>query len=252
MAVTLGTLTLDRLQALPVAYDEIDTRQGLAVRAWDIDGLLSSADAAAVSNAFEAWAAIRDGEPDSLRSGSVGTTVAFSATDGARTWTNIPCWWDSAPAIERRGIRWRVTFRVIDAAASLAALLLSEERSRERGDAFAPTFSSITIGTVALTIISEAEGRGDGPSVSTAATGTDLIEGPLRPVRIRNITGYGPNAGRADFDTILAWYDNIIATRPAAGTWYPISAPTAEPEGLVVNGAKTTRWVISLQLRLIV
>jgi len=251
MAVTIGSLTIDKLQALPVAYDELDTRQGLAVRAWDIDGLLNSADAAAVSNAFESWAATRDGETDSLRAGSVGTTVAFSGTDGARTWTAVPCWWDSAPAIERRGIRWRVTFRLIDAAASLAAQLLSEERSRERGDAFAPTFSSITVGTVALTIISEAEARADGPSVTTAATGTDLIEGPLRPVRIRNITGYGPNPGRTDYDTLLTWYDTIVATRPAAGTWYPISPPTAEPEGLVVAGAKTTRWVISLQLRLI-
>ncbi len=119
------------------------------------------------------------------------------------------------------------------------------------GDAFAPTFSSITVGGVALTIISEPEGRGEGPSVTTAATGTDLIEGPLRPVRIRNIVGYGPNAGRADFDTLLAWYDSIVTTRPTSGTWWPTSPPTAEPEGLAVGGAKSSRWVISLQLRLI-
>jgi hypothetical protein len=251
MAVTIGSLTIDKLQALPVAYDELDIRQGIAVRAWNIDGLLNSADAAAVSNAFETWIATRAAETDSLLANATGTTVAFTGTDGARTWTNVATWWDAAPSIERRGIRWRVTFRLIDATASLAALRRSEERSRERGNALAPTFSSITVGTVVLTIISEAEGRADGPSVTTAATGTDLIEGPLRPVRVRNITGYGPNAGRADFDTLLTWYDTIIATRPAAGTWYPISPPTAEPEGLVVGGAKTTRWVINLQLRLI-
>lgn len=251
MAVTIGALTIDKLQARSVSYDEIDTRQGLAVRGWDIEGLLGPADAAAVSNAFEAWTATRDGEPDSLLAGSVGTTVAFTGTDGVRTWTAVACWWDAAPSIERRGTRLRVSFRLVDAAASLAALLLSEERSRERGDAFAPTFSSITVGGVALTIISEPEGRGEGPSVTTAATGTDLIEGPLRPVRIRNIVGYGPNAGRADFDTLLAWYDSIVTTRPTSGTWWPTSPPTAEPEGLVIAGAKTIRWVISLQLRLI-
>jgi hypothetical protein len=251
MAVTIGTLTIDKLQARSVAYDELDTRQGLAVRAWDIEGLLGPVDAAAISNAFEDWTATRDGEPDSLLAGSVGTTVLFTGSDGVRTWTDVPCWWDTAPAIERRGTRLRVSFRLIDAAASLAALLLSEERNRERGDALAPTFSSITVGGVALTIISEPEGRADGPSVTTAATGTDLIEGPLRAVRIRNIVGYGPNPGRTDFDTLLDWYDDIVTTRPTAGSWYPTSQPTAEPQGLVIAGAKTTRWVISLQLRLI-
>lgn len=251
MNVTIGALTIAGLQALPVAYDEVNIQQGLAVRGWDVTGILKSSDAAAISNAFETWLTTRKAETDSVLANAVGTTVAFTGYDGTRSWSAVACWWDGAPKIERLGGKWRVSFRLIEAAAALATQLLSEERNRQRGEAFSPTFSSITVGGVALTIISEPEGRGDGPSVTTAATGTDLIEGPLRPVWIRNIKGYGPNAGRADFDTLLAWYDTIIATRPASGTWFPISVPTAEPEGLVIGGAKTTRWVISLQLRYI-
>ena len=251
MTVTIGALTIGKLQARPVSYEETNTRQGVAVRAWDIEGILNSADAAAVSNSFETWLATRVTENDSLLTGTTGTTVAFTGNDGTRTWTSIATWWDAAPTIERTGIRWRVSFRLIHAADALAALLRDQELSRERDDALAPTFSSITVGGVALTIVQEPEGRDEGPTVTTAATGTDVIEGPLRRVRVRNIVGYGPNAGRTDFDTLLTWYDTTIGTRPAAGTWFPISPPTADPQVIVSGGVKSTRYLISLQLRYI-
>ncbi len=249
MTVTIDALTIGKLQARPVSYEEVNTRQGVAVRAWDIEGILSSADAAAVSNAFETWLAARITESDSLLTGTTGTTVAFTGNDGTRSWSNVATWWDAAPSIQRTGIRWRVTFRLVHAADALAALLRDQELSRERDDALAPTFSSITIGGVALTIVQEPEGRDEGPTVATAATGTDLIEGPLRRVRIRNIVGYGPNAGRTDFDTLLDWYDAAVASRPASGAWFPISPPTAELQVIVNGGVKTTRYLIKLQVR---
>ena len=251
MSVTLNASTYASLKALPISYEAENIEQGIIVRAWEITGLVKATDAASISNLFEGWAATRKTETDSLLSGSTGTTVAFSGAAGGRTWSTIGCWFSGAPAIEPVGNVWRVSLTVIHAAEALEALLRSETLSRERQSAFEPTFGSITIGTVALTIIQEPEGRGPGPSVTTAATGTDLIEGPLRPVRIRNIVGYGPNAGRTDFDTLLAWYDTIVTTRPTPGTWFPLSPPTAEPQVIIVAGAKAGRWVISLQLRYI-
>jgi len=251
MSVTLNTSTFASLKALPISYEAENIQQGIVVRAWEITGLVKATDAASISNLFEGWVATRKTETDSLLSGSVGTTVAFSGSAGGRTWSTIACWFGGAPVIEPVGNIWRVSLTVIHAAEALDALLRSQTLTRERENAFAPTFTSITVGTVALTIIQEPEGRGTGPSVVTAATGTDLIEGPLRPVRIRNIVGYGPNTGRTDFDTLLAWYDTIVTTRPATGTWFPISPPTAEPQIIVVAGAKVGRWVISLQLRYI-
>jgi hypothetical protein len=251
MTVTLDSLTIAGLQAKPVVYDDVNVRQGLAVRGWDFEGILKSSDAAAVSNAFETWLTTRTTETDSLLANAVGTTVAFTGYDGTRTWSAVACWWDGVPKIERTGGKWRVSFRLIDAAGSLAATLAGNRLSRERDEALSPTFSSITVGGVALTIVEEPEGRGEGPTVSTAATGTDLIEGPLRRVRIRNIKGYGPNSGRTDYDTLLAWYDSTVGTRPTSGTWYPISPPSAEPQVIVTGSGKTTRYLISMQLRYI-
>ncbi len=251
MTVTIGALTIQKLAVVAAPYDEVDTRQGVAVRAWDIEGILDAPDAAAVSNSFETWLATRVTENDSLLAGTTGTTVAFTGAFGGRSWSNVATWWDAAPSVVPAGIKFRVSFRLVHAADALAALLRGEELSRERDDALAPTFSSITVGGVALTIVQEPEGRDEGPTVTTAATGTDLIEGPLRRVRIRNISGYGTNAGRTDFDTLLTWYDTTVATRPAAGTWFPISPPTAEPQVIVSGGVKSTRYLISLQLRYI-
>jgi hypothetical protein len=251
MSVTLNASTYASLKALPISYQAENIEQGIVVRAWEITGLVKAVDAASISNLFEAWTATRKTEPDSLLSGTTGTTVAFTGAAGGRTWSTIACWFSGAPSIEPVGNVWRVSLTVVHAAEALEALLRSETLRRERENAFAPTFASITIGTVALTIIEEPEGRGTGPFVTTAATGTDLIEGPLRPVRIRNIVGYGPNAGRTDFDTLLSWYDTIVTTRPASGTWFPLSPPTAEPQVVVIAGAKVSRWVISLQLRYI-
>jgi hypothetical protein len=249
VAVTLNSTTFNGLQALPIAYRADNINQGVAVRAWEVQGLLSNTDAAALSNLFETWLATRKTENDSLLAGTVGTTVAFSGAAAGRTWSAVACWFDAPPALERTGILWRASFTVIHAAEALEADLRGQELSRERDDAFAPTFSSITVGGVALTIVQEPEGRIDGPTITTAATGTDVIEGPLRRVRVRNIVGYGPNAGRTDFDTLLTWYDTTIGTKPASGTWFPVSPPTAEPQVIVNAGSKTTRYLISLQLR---
>ena len=251
MAVTLNSTVFNGLQALPIAYSAENLRQGVAARAWEVQGLLSNTDAAALSNLFEGWLATRKTEPDSLQAGSVGTTVAFSGAAAGRTWSSITCWFEEAPAMERVGILWRVSFTIIHAAEALEAALRGQELSREQDDAFAPTFSSITVGGVALTIVEEPEARIEGPTVTTAATGADVIEGPLRRVRTRNIVGYGPNAGRTDFDTLLTWYDTTVGTRPTTGTWFPISPPTAEPQVIVNNGVKATRYLISLELRYI-
>ena len=251
MTVTINSLTIGNLQALPVAYDEVNVRQGIAVRAWDFDGILKSADAAAVSNAFETWQSVRNSEPDSLGSNSVGTTVAFTGYDGTRTWSAVACWFDSAPKIQRLGFRWRISFRLIDAAASLAASLAQKRISRQQDEGWSPDFGTLALGGVLLYLQSEKESRGQGPTVSTAATGTDLIEGPLRPVRIRDIKGFGSNSGRTDFDSLLSWYDSIVATRPAAGTWFPVSPPTAEPSVIVDGTGKAVRYMISMQLRYI-
>ena len=251
MSVTLNSSVFANLKALPVSYEAENIQQGIAVRAWEITGLVKASDAAAVSNLFEAWTATRKTEPDSLLSGTTGTTVAFSGAAGGRTWSSVACWFSGAPAIDPVGNVWRVSLTVIHAAEALEALLRSETLRRERENALLPAFGTITVGTVTLTLTQEPEGRGQGPTVTTAATGTDLLEGPLRPVRIRNITGYGPNPGRTDFDTLLAWYDAIVTTTPASGTWFPITPPTATAEVIVMAGAKVSRWVISLQLRLI-
>jgi hypothetical protein len=242
MAVTIGALTLDRLVVLPVAWDEVDVRNGVVAREWEFDGILKPADCAAVQSLFTAWVAARRTEAGPA-TGNVGTTVAFTGAAAGQSWTAVPCWFSAAPVTPRIGAKFRCSFRLIDAAQAVAAELASQERERDGEQ----TYGTFTLSGVVLTLLEQPEGFADVPSVERTAAGTDMIKGPLGARDTMAIRGATTDAGA--WAAIKSWYRARVAGTGTPGTWYPVSAPQMKEERISVNGVLTTRYLIDLDLR---
>ncbi len=242
MAVTLDEQTFDRLVVLPMAWDEVNVRNGLAAREWEFDGLLAPADCAAVQALFATWAAARAAERGPA-TGTIGTTVAFTGAAAGQSWTAVPCWFSSAPVTPRIGARHRCSFRLVDAAAAVAAELRSQERDRDSEQ----TFGTFTLGGVELTLLEQPEGFTPPPSVEPSAGGVDVIKGQLTARDTLAIRGFSTDAGA--WSAIKAWYRSRVAGTAAAGTWWPASAPTMREQEVSVGGALVTRYLIDVDLR---
>jgi hypothetical protein len=49
--------------------------------------------------------------------------------------------------------------------------------------------------------------------------------------------------------TIREWYEDTIATVPAAESWFPSAPPVIEQVPVIVAGARVTRYLVSIELR---
>ena len=247
MAITIGSFSFETLTAQPYGYEETDTRAGLTARKWAIQGLLKPSEWLSLLGVYDTWRNTRIQDDDSLASGTVGTTVAFSGTGaGGATWTNIACWFISAPAAEQSGAYLAVTVELVDANQALAVLLRAEEKSSEAEDL--PDFGTITIGTTTVKLTKPVDSYGEGPSLELTATGNHYITGPLVVYKIKDVEGTTTLTGWND---IRSWYESRIIAVPSPDSYFPISIPTATAEKKVVDGVKTTVYTVSIQLGLV-
>jgi hypothetical protein len=247
MAITIGAASFPTLTAQPFGYNETDTRAGLTARRWLIQGLLKPSEWLALDTAYTTWRASRIQDDDSLASGTVGTTIAFSGKGaGGVTWTNIACWFFSAPSAEQSGAYLSASVELVDANQALEVLLRAEEKSYEAEDL--PNFGTITIGTTVVTLTRPVDSYGQGPSLELTATGNHYITGPLVVYKIKDVEGTTDETG---WNNIRSWYESQIVAVPSSGSYFPISFPTATAEKKVVNGIKTTVYTISIQLGLV-
>ena len=239
--VTIGAFTCDYLTAQPFTY-EGEARAGLTARSFRIAGLLTAAEWSTLRSVYDTWRATRITDPDTFKSGTVGTTVSLSIS-GANTLSvsNLPCWFTQAPSGEQAGSYIDGSTALVDAAQALAVVL----RTREKGlDVDLPSLGTVTLGSATITLTRPMATRRDGPSVTLTAAGTSLITGALTAHRIRRIDGF---LSSGTYDDLLSWYDTTISSIPAANTWFPVSAPTATTEIIVSGGAKATRYNVSLE-----
>lgn len=243
MGVTIDELELSRLVVLPLAWDEVNVRNGIVAREWEFDGLLSAADAAAVQDLFANWAATRAGEAGPS-TGEIGTTVAFSGAAAGITWEEVPCWFSAAPTTPRIGGKYRCNFRLVDAEQAVAAEMAQLERAADEE----LDYGTFTIAGVELTLLEQPEGFSNGPSVDLSAAGTDVITGPLAVRDLLQIRGYTTDA--TAWTTIKTWYRSRVSTRlMAPGTWYPVSPPAMQMERRAEGGEPTVRYLIDVDLR---
>jgi len=243
MAVTIGTTEFSNLTAQPFGYEAAETNRGLTARQWTITGLLTPSEWISLTNTYNAWRNTRITEPDSVESGSVGTTIALTATGpGDETWTAVPCWFADPPSGEQAGGWLRVSVRLVHAADKLEVLTRQAEDSGA-SDSELPDLGTITIGTGTLQLNKPIESFNTGPTLALTPGGVHTISGPLVLEEQQNIEGRGL---LADWQAILAWYAATVVVRPTTGAWFPVSIPTATVESRLVEGARINEYTVSL------
>lgn len=245
MAVTIGTLTIDRLTAQPFGYEEESTRQGMVARSWAVSGLLKPSEWLQLLQVFESWRTVRLSDPDTAISLAVGTTVAFSGSFAGVSWSNVACWFSGAPQGSAAGAYIAASCELVDATEALALLIRSQEKDLEVEADAAPDYGTITLGNAVITLLDNPEGWGTGPSAAVSASGYLIVQGPLRPIRSKKVNGYTSEQGWAD---LKAWYESTARQLPVHGTYYPVSPPEMTKQQVVVGGVKTTRCNVSLEL----
>lgn len=231
--------------AQPYGYDETDTRAGLTARKWRISGLLTKTQWSNLLSVYNTWRNTRINDEDTSKSRVVGTTVSVTLDANNLSITSLPCWFISAPSGEQAGAYINAQAEVVDAAEALAVLLAQQEKSAEGEQALRPDLGTLTIGTTVLTLLKPKETYANTPQVQLTAAGNHYISGPLTASRIYDAEGETNSAG---WTALLSWYEGIVQTTPAAGTWYPNTAPTASARGEIVSGIKTTIYTVSIQL----
>jgi hypothetical protein len=241
---TIGTAQFPTLTAQPFAYDEADVRAGRTARKWILQGLLKPSEWVALLGVYDGWRNVRIDDPDTLVSGTVGTTIALTGKGaGSQTWTSIACWFASAPSGAQAGNRIATTVELVDANEALEILL--KEQESEEGEEDLPDLGTYTIGTTVLTLTKPPDTYGGGPSLTLAATGRHYIEGPRVAQRIKDIEGTTDASG---WNNIRSWYESQVALSPSPGSLFPISGPTATAENKIIGGVKVVQYTVAIQL----
>lgn len=247
MAITIGTADFPTLTAQPFGYEETNTRAGQTARKWLITGLLRPSEWLALLGVYDTWRDTRiDDEPTEI-SGVVGTTIAFTGDGpGGQSWTSVACWFITAPAAEQSGAYLSANVELVDANQALAVLLKAEEQAAADEDL--PDLGTITIGTTTLTLLKPVDAYATSPTMELTAAGSHYIQGALVPYNIKDVEGTTNLSG---WNAIRAWYETQIAAVPLAGSYFPITAPSATAENKIISGVKTVQYTVSIQLGLV-
>jgi hypothetical protein len=243
MSITIGSFSTTRLRAQPYGYEEASTRDGLTAQRWRIAGLLTEDEWQDLLDEFASWRDDRIADPDSLAANNVGTTVDFSGTANGITWTDVPCWFTSAPSGEQVGAYIDAVVELVDAEQALEVALRQKEKAKSAEDR--PDLGTYTVGTTELTLLRPPETWTDAPTIARAVSGTSYITGPLGATRVLSIEGTTDASGWVD---IQSWYETTISSTPAAGDWFPSTPPSAVAENRVIDGLKVVEYTVTLAL----
>jgi hypothetical protein len=247
MAITIGSTDFPTLTAQPFGYEETNTRAGQTARKWLVTGLLKPSDWLDLLDEYDGWRATRIEDEPTETSNVVGTTVAFSGDGpGDQSWTNVACWFITAPQAEQSGAYLSASVELVDANEALEVLLKTKEETAAGEDL--PDLGTITIGTTTLTLLKPVDAYATSPTMELTATGTHYIQGALVPYNIKDVEGTTNSAG---WDAIRTWYEGEIDAVPLAGSYFPITAPSASAANKVVAGVTTVEYTVSIQLGLV-
>lgn len=247
MAITIGGTSFPTLTAQPFGYEETNTRAGQTARKWLITGLLRPSEWLDLLDEYDGWRDTRIEDEPTETSNVVGTTVAFTGDGpGGQSWTSVACWFITAPQAEQSGAYLAASVELIDANEALEVLLKTKEDEAAGEDL--PDLGTITIGSTTLTLLKPVDAYATSPSMELTATGTHYIQGALVPYNIKDVEGTTNSAG---WTAIRAWYETQIDAVPLAGSYFPITSPSASAANKVVAGVTTVEYTVSIQLGLV-
>ena len=247
MAITIGSTSFPTLTAQPFGYEETNTRAGQTARKWLLTGLLTPSEWLDLLDEYDGWRDTRIEDEPTETSNVVGTTVAFSGDGpGSQTWTSVACWFITAPQAEQSGAYLSASVELVDANEALEVLLKTKED--EAADEDLPDLGTIVIGSTTLTLLKPVDAYATSPTMELTATGTHYIQGALVPYNIKDVEGTTNSSG---WTAIRAWYETQIEAVPIAGSYFPITAPTASAANKVIAGVATVQYTVSIQLGLV-
>ena len=265
MTITIGSFTTEAPYTVqPLAY-EGEGRLGRTSRLFQISMLLNASDWANLVSTYDTWRDLRIQDPDSVESGTVGTTVTFSGpfnfsasapyppvdsgglpiTGPPAMFSDYECWFAEPPSGDQVGGYVNASVVLVDAVQALEVLLKEEEGTTDDP----PDLGTVTVGTAVIKLLAPMETYEPPPAVQPTASGKDYIQGPLIAARRRRINGTG---AAADWTGVQQWFEATVPTTPASGAWYPASAPTATAANKIESGVKVIEYTITLEQRQIV
>lgn len=243
MAVTIGSLTLSRLTAQPLFYNEVDVIAGNTSRAWEIQGLVTGAEWLNLLGVYNTWRDAKIAETAPQISKAQGTTVSFSGTGfGGQTWTSIPCWFQAAPSGSQSGAFVAVTFQLIDAAQAIQSFNKSETDAAAE-DIGSINYGTITLGGVTITLTAYPDVFLTSPTLELTAGGKHYVSGPNVVVEGKEIQGEIP---AASLSALRTWYANTSVATPTAGTYFPVTAPTFTAFNKIISGSPVLYYTVNV------
>ena len=243
MSVSIGAFTTSKLLAQPFGYQETGTSDGLTARQWQISGLLTSTEWQSLLSVYNTWRDARIQDPDSVAANSVGTTVSLTASGNGLSFSGIGCWFTGAPSGEQAGRYIQANVQLVDAAQALQVALRQREKAKSAEDR--PALGTFTLGSCTLTLLRPPVTYQDVPQLQLTAAGTSYITGPLTATKVYALEGETNAAG---WSALQTWFETTVGTTPAAGAYFPVSAPTATAANDVVNGLKVITYTVSISV----
>lgn len=210
-----ASFTFPNLTAHPLGFDG-DAQRGRTAETLTFAGLLRSTEANTLLGIYRAWRDAKLPEEDPARTGVVGATVAVTDSGPGFSWSARPAWFREPPAIEQVGGYTRVTASLVDAAQALAVLLREQEESLEVEAGLG--LGTRTFGGAVVNLTARPNDFGDLSQPELSPAGAHVITGPLAVEEIERIEGW---VTAAHLPTLESWLKTTVATRPAAGTWFP-------------------------------
>jgi hypothetical protein len=243
MTVSIGAFTTAKLLAQPFGYEEATTRDGLTARRWTVSGLLTATEWQSLLSVYNTWRDARIQDADSVAANSVGTTVSLTASANGISWSGVGCWFTSAPSGDQAGRYIQASVELVDAAQALQVALRQREKARSAEDR--PSLGTFTLGSCTLTLLRPPVTYQDVPQLQLTAAGTSYLTGPLTATKVYALEGETNASG---WSALQSWFESTIGTTPAAGAYFPLSAPTATAANDVVNGLKVITYTVTLSV----
>ena len=243
MTVSIGAFTTAKLLAQPFGYEEATTRDGLTARRWTVSGLLTPTEWQSLLSVYNTWRDARIQDADSVAANSVGTTVSLTASANGISWSGVGCWFTSAPSGDQAGRYIQASVELVDAAQALQVALRQREKARSAEDR--PALGTFTLGSCTLTLLRPPVTYQDVPQLQLTAAGTSYLTGPLTATKVYALEGETNASG---WSALQSWFESTIGTTPAAGAYFPLSAPTATAANDVVNGLKVITYTVTLSV----
>jgi hypothetical protein len=243
MTVSIGAFTTAKLLAQPFGYEEAATRDGLTARRWTVSGLLTATEWQSLLSVYNTWRDARIQDADSVAANSVGTTVSLTASANGISWSGVGCWFTSAPSGDQAGRYIQASVELVDAAQALQVALRQREKARSAEDR--PALGTFTLGSCTLTLLRPPVTYQDVPQLQLTAAGTSYLTGPLTATKVYALEGETNAYG---WSALQSWFESTIGTTPAAGAYFPLSAPTATAANDVVNGLKVITYTVTLSV----